>query len=433
MIRSTQVTDLLNDLIIADVGDNGSSLPPGVRPGLENMLTRALLDSDRLNDHIRILQKQLGTRFRYRGLLDEATNEKVLHGGLGVLDDAALARLALNPIALAALADEIEERQPAGWAEALRQDGLELLGAHGRNIRPLDDLLGRRQVASRLGPDCAVLPTLKEPAKAVAGRSVVPWHFHRMAELDEIPILWGAWSAIDQYRLDRNPSRPNVIRPTDRELLEAAANGTLDGELFERFCKEYEVFRYPINVSGGRRQRLQAIADILAARYRNTEATTPNELAEVWWCAVEEVREFLNKELNKPHRMRSLCMKMLWFYRPEHATMWDSFAVNGINAWRGLKLNAAIQTVGEAVQFLEAFDALYREKEGEINRALETIAQLPGGMAYPCGRRALDKALWFRGAERSEQEARLRALVADRERDAWLRQRLAPLLHELFR
>jgi hypothetical protein len=156
MTRSTQVADLLNDLINADAGDNGLTLPPDTRPSLEDTLIRALLDPDRLKDHIQTLQKQLGTRFRHRELLDETTTEAVLHRGLTVLDDMALARLALNPIALAALAEEIEERQPAGWAEALRQDGMELLHAHNRTVPLLTDLLAR-----------AKLPDVQTPAGAL--------------------------------------------------------------------------------------------------------------------------------------------------------------------------------------------------------------------------------------------------------------------------
>jgi hypothetical protein len=142
MTRSTQATDLLNDLIRADAGGNGSPLSPDARSALEAVLTRILVDPDRLRDHIRFLQKQLADRFRHRELLDEATTEAVMHRRLTVLDDVALARLALNPIALVALAEEIEERQPTGWAEALREDGLELLHAHGRTVPRLDDPLG---------------------------------------------------------------------------------------------------------------------------------------------------------------------------------------------------------------------------------------------------------------------------------------------------
>src|SRR5260370_32160950 len=120
MNRSTQVTDLLNDLILADAGDNGSPLPAGTRPALEAALTRILIDPDRLNDHIRFLQRELGTRFRHRGILDETTGEAVLHRGLAVLDDAALTCLALKPVALAVMAPEIHERQPVGWARSLR-------------------------------------------------------------------------------------------------------------------------------------------------------------------------------------------------------------------------------------------------------------------------------------------------------------------------
>jgi hypothetical protein len=153
MIRSTQVTDLLHDLIVADAGANGLLLPADARPLLEAALNQILIDPDRLASHIRLLQKELGSRFRHREVLDETTSEAVLHGGLAVLDDTALACLALNPIALAALADEIEDRQPGAWTEALRQDGLELLRAHGRTIPSLDELLSWAKPRTKPNPD----------------------------------------------------------------------------------------------------------------------------------------------------------------------------------------------------------------------------------------------------------------------------------------
>jgi hypothetical protein len=260
----------------------------------------------------------------------------------------------------------------------------------------------------------------------------MPWLIAKLAEQDIIPILWGAWSAINQYRVDRNPSRPKVVRPTDRELLEATANCTLSGELFERFCRDYEVFRYPINVTVGREKRLQDIVEILATRYGKTRLTTSEDLATVWWHAVEEVSDYLKIEFGKPFYMRSMCMKSLWFYRPEDATMWDRYAVKGINNWRRLKLTTKIKTRDQAAHYLQEFEALYYENALVIHNALESIACLPGGMRYPYGQRVLDKALWFKGAKLSEQLGLLEALTNDRERDYWLRKQLAPILGKVL-
>jgi hypothetical protein len=247
---------------------------------------------------------------------------------------------------------------------------------------------------------------------------------------DRIAVLWGAWAAIDGYRLVCNPARPKVTRPTDKQLVEAAANGTFDGPLFERFCKEYEVFRYPINVREGRDQRLQKIAGILA-RWGKRMATTPDELAKTWWGAITEVQELLSEELKKknklkkkPPLLRSMCIKALWFYRPDYATMWDSYAVKGINRWRGRPLARNIKAEGDAAAFLREFEMLYREREAEIKRALDSIRQLPGGMRYPYDRRVLDKALWFMGADEVEQQSLLEVLEADPERGPWLRGQL---------
>jgi hypothetical protein len=260
----------------------------------------------------------------------------------------------------------------------------------------------------------------------------MPWHFDRLKDVDSIPILWGAWSAVDQYRLNRNPARPRVLRPTDQYLLEAARKGALDGELFGRFCREYEVFRNPINVMQGREKRLAQIAGLLATEYGKAELVTSEALSMAWWSAVEAVRDCLKTEFGKPFYMRSMCMKCLWLYQPDHATMWDSYAVEGLRNLRAANLSTKIETQDQAAYFLQEFEALYREKDALIKRVLEAIANLPNGMCYPYGRRVLDKALWFKGAEPSKQKQLLKALTDDPVRDHWLRNQLGSILSTLL-
>jgi hypothetical protein len=146
---------------------------------LEAELTRVLTDPDRLHEHIRYLARRLVRHLHPLDILDESLTEVVLDGGLAVLDDATLARLTLDPIALAGLADEIEERQPPAWAETLREDGEELLRKHGRAIPSLEEVLGRP-------PDGGLLGT-RRPAEVLVGalnqdeETVTSWRFLRPA------------------------------------------------------------------------------------------------------------------------------------------------------------------------------------------------------------------------------------------------------------
>ncbi len=170
MTRSNFLTGLVNDLITADARGENQPLPLGSRGAVETALVKMLVDPDFLHDHIRYLQKQLGNRYHYREPLDEPTSEAVLQCSLVVLDDAALAHFLLNPIALAALADEIEECQPPAWAEALWEDGLRLLREQGRTIPPLDDRAVRAAMVRAVG---SLSRSLAEQLKAVH----VSFHF----------------------------------------------------------------------------------------------------------------------------------------------------------------------------------------------------------------------------------------------------------------
>jgi hypothetical protein len=238
------VTDLLNDLILADASGNSLTLSSGARPALEAALTHALVDPERLNGHVRLLQKQLGDRFRHRELLDEATNEAVLRGGLALLDDTSLARLALNPVALAALADEIEERQPAAWADALREDGLELLRVHGRTVPPLDELLSQRkpQAVRSVGQGIGIAELWDSCDPHVWEQALERyWHLLKPANLDlerKLDVLELSrirnMDAEGWYDFLRNEyfrwkyTDPRRYAKNTRHLREYAESGTLD-------------------------------------------------------------------------------------------------------------------------------------------------------------------------------------------------------------
>jgi hypothetical protein len=197
MTLSTSVTDLLNDLLIAAAPGHGPPLFPGRRPALEAELTRTLADPERLHDHIRFLGKQLVGHFPSLDLLDESLTEAVLQGGLAVLDDVTLARLALDPVALAGLADEIEERQPPGWAETLREDGEGLLRRHGRSVPSLEEVLDQHRKDA--------LRRTRRPAEVLVGalnqdeETVTSWRFARLAA--ECEWLGGTAAAGDAAAL----------------------------------------------------------------------------------------------------------------------------------------------------------------------------------------------------------------------------------------
>lgn len=124
----------MDELINSDNETNGKPiLSAGTRPLLQEMLERALVNRELLAAHIRALQKKLGRKFRHTQALPEEQMKCVVKHGLGALDDALLAALALNPVALAGLHDEIDECLPEAWLEPMRRDGCLLLREHGRS------------------------------------------------------------------------------------------------------------------------------------------------------------------------------------------------------------------------------------------------------------------------------------------------------------
>ncbi len=231
-------------------------------------------------------------------------------------------------------------------------------------------------------------------------------------------LRWGVWDAIDQYRNATNANRPKVVRITDQEVLRAVDAGAIGADTMERFLREYEVFRFPLNVSSDRNLRLRDIANIIEQNYRLKN--TSEQLPSLWWGAVEDVRDRLALEFaGRQFHMRSMCMKLLWFYRPSRATMWDSYVVQGVNAWRNLNLRVDISQKDEASEFLAAFDLTFDHCTEFIGQLLASVRTLGSGMDYPFPRRVLDKALWFIGANADERSVLLDRLRGDPERWSW--------------
>jgi hypothetical protein len=132
----------LDDLVISDRETAGRPvLPPGSREQVQEALEQALVNWQALQAHFGELQKRLGRQFRHSQPLTTEQAELIIMHGVGALDEAALAALALNPVALYSLYDEIDERMPESWWKAMERDGRGLLKEHGCRIPPVDRLL----------------------------------------------------------------------------------------------------------------------------------------------------------------------------------------------------------------------------------------------------------------------------------------------------
>ena len=225
-------------------------------------------------------------------------------------------------------------------------------------------------------------------------------------------IRWGVLAAIDQLTVPFNVDRPHVQRITDAQLLQAVRQGPLSSDQLIAFAKEYEVFRYPLNVLKGRAERTTEIAQALDTIYR-VRVSDGRDLAELWWRAISFVRNILDRyPETAPRNMYSFCMKALWFYQPETATMWDSFAVKGLNEWLRVSHGHQIKTSAEAKKFFADFEILFRSIGSEIQSSIAEAAAATGHL-YPYPRRVLDKALWFLSTSDAECLAWLRRIEAN--------------------
>jgi hypothetical protein len=175
--------DDLTDLLISDHETAGRPvLPAGSRPRVQTALETILTNESALHGHVRDLQGRLGRQFRHTRALPDEQHQAVLARGLDALDDAALAALALNPVALWVLALAIGEELPAAWLAPLEQGGRALLREHGRC--PWPPPAGAPDPAAE--EEAGLLVTLSEecaaPPGAAAPAALAHWHFVRRAE-----------------------------------------------------------------------------------------------------------------------------------------------------------------------------------------------------------------------------------------------------------
>jgi hypothetical protein len=146
----------LADLLISEHQTGGEPrLPPGGRGPLRAALRRLLVNRPLLDEHVRFLHQALAGQFRHADLLPAGKAERLLERGVLGLDDATLAKLLLNPVALYALSEEVAERLPAAWLPALEEEGKRLLASQGRGVPAFVPPPGVGGAAQERGPAAA--------------------------------------------------------------------------------------------------------------------------------------------------------------------------------------------------------------------------------------------------------------------------------------
>ena len=148
----------ITDLVISDQETEGRpAMPEGARPRAVEALGRLVVDRVALSGHFEELSRRLHRQFRHTKPLPDEQVGAVLERGLEALDDAALAALALNPIALCDLADqidirlcgEVDEVLSDVWMDILVQGGREsLLQEYGR-LPTVEEILTARRAETK--------------------------------------------------------------------------------------------------------------------------------------------------------------------------------------------------------------------------------------------------------------------------------------------
>ena len=211
-------------------------------------------------------------------------------------------------------------------------------------------------------------------------------------------IWWGAAAAVKQWKFEEVTSSGDR-RPTDRQLVMAAHSGILDNATFIGFAKRYRVFRHPLHLIEHRDERIGAVTRALHAVYSVApEPISPGALSNMWLDAIGAVHKAM-QPFGPTAELRSMCMKALWLYQPAHATMWDSYAVIGLNRITNENRAHRIRQQHNVNDFLDRFENVFALHQDTIIAAIENIESITSEH-YAYRRRVLDKALWFMGANR---------------------------------
>jgi hypothetical protein len=170
LTHDTLVTSL-NTIDLAASRDQGGrplALEKPFRDQLVRELEHCLIDADRLDPYLGALQAALEGRARYAEPLEGDDLAKVLRNGLSALDDGALVRLALNPIALWQLYDRLLSSRPSEdhWAYLMCEAELE-----ARGLPPWSEW--EKAIGSVPLPGVAASPPLVHDGRPEAISSVV--------------------------------------------------------------------------------------------------------------------------------------------------------------------------------------------------------------------------------------------------------------------
>jgi hypothetical protein len=206
-------------LVISDRETEGRpALPEGARPRAVEALGRLVVDRVALSDHFKELARRLHRQFRHTKPMPEEQVRAVLERGLVALDDAALAALALNPIALCDLADQIDLRLHGEadevlsdiWMDVLVQDGRESLVQEFGRLPTVEELIEARPQAGAVELVSASFgdegdETSTESDQPISWKVILPlcqaeWlgredaEEHRLLEDQEVHVRFSWWS-----------------------------------------------------------------------------------------------------------------------------------------------------------------------------------------------------------------------------------------------
>jgi hypothetical protein len=129
---------LIDGLCAANDGNNGHpQVTEAIRTQALAGLERILLDRTALDEHIRHVQKRVGTTCRHNDLLSEEQAERIVSDGINGISNSELGILLLNPIALRDLAFRIAEALPDCWLERMSVVGRQAMQREGVERKPL--------------------------------------------------------------------------------------------------------------------------------------------------------------------------------------------------------------------------------------------------------------------------------------------------------
>jgi hypothetical protein len=134
MATERERRSIFEDVLTADQLTGGHPVATeDQRPALIEAIEHIVLDVDARLIHQRWLRSSDPAR-RHHWVLPDERMQEVLDGGLDVLEGGELAELALNPVALAGLADAVTELDPDAWMSRIEEAASDLVRRHGVHL-----------------------------------------------------------------------------------------------------------------------------------------------------------------------------------------------------------------------------------------------------------------------------------------------------------